>query len=257
MRIAASRVDAVLGGRPILGGVDLVVEPGQFVALVGPNGSGKSTLLRCIYRVLHPTTGTVHLDDHDVHQLRQREVAQMLAVVVQEPEAEFDFTVADLVMMGRTPHQRVFDRTTADDHRLVADAMERTATTDLAARRFATLSGGEKQRVLLARALAQQPDVLVLDEPTNHLDIHHQLELLDIVRSAGTTTIAALHDLNLAARFSHQVVVLHDGRVVAAGSPVDVLTAELIAHVFRVAATVHVDGSGRPHFSLEPLPSAR
>ncbi|MCX5253003.1 ABC transporter ATP-binding protein [Streptomyces canus] len=217
----------------ILRDVRLDVPDGAFVGLVGPNGSGKSTLLRCVYRALRPAGGAVRLDGDDVHTMDPRAAARVLAALPQESSAEFDFTVAEVVAMGRLPHR---GRTAAADEEICADAMDRTGVRHLADRGFLALSGGEKQRVLIARALAQQPRVLVLDEPTNHLDIAHQLDVLSLVRGSGLTVLAALHDLNLAAAHCDLLYVIADGRTVASGPPRDVLQPALLAEVFGVRA---------------------
>ncbi|WP_329232084.1 ABC transporter ATP-binding protein [Streptomyces canus] len=217
----------------ILRDVRLDVPDGAFVGLVGPNGSGKSTLLRCVYRALRPAGGAVRLDGDDVHTMDPRAAARVLAALPQESSAEFDFTVAEVVAMGRLPHR---GRTAAADEKICADAMDRTGVRHLADRGFLALSGGEKQRVLIARALAQQPRVLVLDEPTNHLDIAHQLDVLSLVRGSGLTVLAALHDLNLAAAHCDLLYVIADGRTVASGPPHDVLQPALLAEVFGVRA---------------------
>ncbi|MET9785032.1 ABC transporter ATP-binding protein [Streptomyces canus] len=217
----------------ILRDVRLDVPDGAFVGLVGPNGSGKSTLLRCVYRALRPAGGAVRLDGDDVHTMDPRAAARVLAALPQESSAEFDFTVAEVVAMGRLPHR---GRTAAADEEICADAMDRTGVRHLADRGFLALSGGEKQRVLIARALAQQPRVLVLDEPTNHLDIAHQLDVLSLVRGSGLTVLAALHDLNLAAAHCDLLYVIADGRTVASGPPHDVLQPALLAEVFGVRA---------------------
>ncbi|MFG2725406.1 ABC transporter ATP-binding protein [Streptomyces canus] len=217
----------------ILRDVRLDVPDGAFVGLVGPNGSGKSTLLRCVYRALRPAGGAVRLDGDDVHTMDPRAAARVLAALPQESSAEFDFTVAEVVAMGRLPHR---GRTAAADEEICADAMDRTGVRHLADRGFLALSGGEKQRVLIARALAQQPRVLVLDEPTNHLDIAHQLDVLSLVRGSGLTVLAALHDLNLAAAHCDLLYVIAGGRTVASGPPHDVLQPALLAEVFGVRA---------------------
>ncbi|MDH6453856.1 MULTISPECIES: ABC transporter ATP-binding protein [unclassified Streptomyces] len=213
--------------------IRLAVGSGAFVGLVGPNGSGKSTLLRCVYRALRPAAGTVRLDGEDAHAMDPRAAARVLAALPQESSAEFDFTVAEVVAMGRLPHR---DRTAAADEEICADAMDRTGVRHLADRGYLALSGGERQRVLIARALAQRPRVLVLDEPTNHLDIAHQLDLLSLVRGSGLTALAALHDLNLAAAHCDLLYVIADGRIVASGPPHDVLQPALLAEVFGVRA---------------------
>ncbi|MFD7402369.1 ABC transporter ATP-binding protein [Streptomyces sp. NPDC059866] len=233
MRLDVEGVSVEAAGVRLVEDVRLAVDSGAFVGLIGPNGSGKSTLLRCVYRALRPAAGVVRLDGDDVHALDPRGVARRLAALPQESSAEFDFTVAEVVRMGRLPHR---GRTAAEDGAVCAEAMERTGVGHLAERGFLALSGGEKQRVLIARALAQRPRVLVLDEPTNHLDIAHQLDVLSLVRASGLTVLAALHDLNLAAAHCDLLYVVEGGRVVASGPPHDVLRPELLAEVFGVRA---------------------
>jgi iron complex transport system ATP-binding protein len=220
----------------ILDGISLTAGAGEVVGIVGPNGSGKSTTLRCVYRALKPSGGAVLLDGRDLLATPLKESARRLAALTQDSHVEFDFTVAEVVAMGRLPHQGAFDHDTARDRELVADALRRVDAGHLAARSFLTLSGGERQRVLIARALTQEPAVLVLDEPTNHLDIRHQLDVLALVRSTGLTVLTVLHDLNLAAAYCDRVHVLDGGRVVAGGKPADVLTPDLIETVFGVRA---------------------
>lgn len=233
MRLDVEGVTVEAAGKRLVDEIKLSVDSGAFVGLVGPNGSGKSTLLRCVYRALRPAAGVVRLDGDDVHALNPRAAARRLAALPQESSSEFDFTVAEVVGMGRLPHR---GRTAAEDRAICAEAMRATGVEHLAARGFLALSGGERQRVLIARALAQRPQVLVLDEPTNHLDIAHQLDVLSLVRASGLTALAALHDLNLAAAHCDLLYVLSAGRVVASGPPHDVLRPDLLAEVFGVRA---------------------
>jgi len=190
MRLAVHDVTVTIEQATIVTDARLTVEPGEFVGLVGPNGSGKSTLLRTIYRALRPVLGAVRVGGDDVWDLSARASAQRTAVVVQETTADFDFTVIDVVSMGRNPHKGAFDRDSAGDERICLDALERVGIGAFVDRDFATLSGGEKQRVFVARAIAQETQVLVLDEPTNHLDIRFQLELLDLVRGRAELEIS-------------------------------------------------------------------
>lgn len=251
MRLDLNAVSVVLGGRPILDEVSLTVHSGQFVALAGPNGSGKSTLLRTIYRARRPDGGTVRVNGRDLWSVPAAETARHIGVLMQEQHTGFEFTVAETVALGRTPHLGLFDRLTSTDHEAIDDALNRANLTAFTHRRVGDLSGGERQRVLLARALAQQPSLLVLDEPTNHLDLRHQLDLLELVRDLGVTVVAALHSLDLAAAYADTAAVLKDGRLIAHGPPRDVLTPETIGTVFGVDATVHhEDGSTR--FVLRP-----
>lgn len=238
MKLELENLSWQVQGIPIVNDVTLRVRQGEFVGLLGPNGSGKSSLLRMIYRVHRPTAGRVLLNGADVWRLSTRQVAQRLAVVAQENTGDFEFTVEEVVRMGRTPHKGLFDRDTDGDQRLIHTALQRVSMLAFAHRAFSTLSGGEKQRVLVARALVQEANFLILDEPTNHLDIRYQLEILELVRSLAVTTFAALHDLNLAAMYCNRLYVLQAGCIVAEGTPTEVLTPELIKQVYGVRATV-------------------
>jgi iron complex transport system ATP-binding protein len=231
-----------VGGRLLIDGLSIDVGPGRCLGLVGPNGSGKSSLLKAIYRVLRLERGQVSIAGVDAASLSQRAFARALAVLAQEAPVEMELSVSDMVMLGRIPYQGVLSGASRADRDVAAAALRTVGAADLADREWSTLSGGEKQRVLLARALAQDGQVLVLDEPTNHLDVRHQFELLRLVRGLGVTTLAALHDFNLAAEFCDEVVVLQQGKVVAAGSPADVLVDEVIHSVFGV----HVDQVRHP-----------
>ncbi|MET9295670.1 ABC transporter ATP-binding protein [Streptomyces sp. NPDC003077] len=242
--LRADRVTREAGGRLILDGVSLTPPPGATVGLLGPNGSGKSTLLRLLAGVLAPASGAVTLDGTPLHRVRRRTVARRIAVVEQHAVTQVELSVRDVVRLGRIPHRRAWAPATPQDDEAVADALERTNLTALADRSWHTLSGGERQRVQIARALAQQPDELLLDEPTNHLDVQHQLDLLALVAALPVTTVVALHDLNLAAMFCDRLVVLHAGRVVAAGTPAEVITEDLLAEVYGVRAVVTRDGEG-------------
>ncbi|MEW2263240.1 ABC transporter ATP-binding protein [Streptomyces sp. NPDC047853] len=246
--LAADRVSRALGGRLVLDGVGLAPRPGSVTGLLGPNGSGKSTLLRLLSGVLAPTCGVVTLDGRPLGDWGRRAVARRVAVVEQHADTLVELTVLDVVRLGRVPHRRAWTPVTAADERAVRTALERTGLTDRADRPWHTLSGGERQRVQIARALAQEPRELLLDEPTNHLDVQHQLDLLALVAELPVTSVIALHDLNLAAMYCDQVVVLRQGRVVAAGTPGETLTESLIADVYGVRAAVTRPGPGdRPH----------
>ena len=244
MKLEAKDIEAVLGGNAILRGVSLEVEPNEFVGIIGPNGSGKSTLLKCIYRVLKPQAGIVELDGTDIRELSYKKSAQSIAVLAQHNYYNFEFSVQDVVLMGRSPHKRAMERDNAQDYAIVAQALETVGMADMAKRSFSTLSGGEQQRVILARALAQQTPCLILDEPTNHLDITYQLELMDIVQGLGRTVVAAIHALNIAAMYCTRLFVMEKGQLVASGTPEKVLTPELIRQVYGVKAKVFRDEAG-------------
>ena len=225
-------VSVDLGGRRIVSSVDLAVGDGQLVGLIGPNGSGKSTVLKTIYRANRPAAGRVLIDGVDLLALTAKQAARRVAVVAQETTIEFDFTVWEMVMIGRTPHKRSFERDNSQDRDIVAGALQRVGCADMAHRSYNTLSGGEKQRALIARALAQEADHLILDEPTNHLDIRYQLEVLELVAGLGVTALAALHDLSLAALFCDRAYLMADGRIVTGGPPAQVITAETVRHAY-------------------------
>ncbi|MEU9954544.1 ABC transporter ATP-binding protein [Streptomyces sp. NPDC050982] len=235
-------------GRALVDRLNIDVEAGRIVGLVGPNGSGKSTALRCVYRALRPTSGAVLLDGTDLTSLKLRDSARSIAALTQESQTELDFTVEEVVALGRAPHARGNHPLTARERALCRQSMERLDVGHLADRSVLTLSGGERQRVLVARALVQEPRVLVLDEPTNHLDVRHQVELLSFLRGSGLTVLTALHDLNLAAAACDRIAVLSSGSLVATGSPTEVLTPELVRKVFGVDVTVvHHPRTGAPH----------
>ncbi|MBX7270054.1 ABC transporter ATP-binding protein [Micromonospora sp. Llam7] len=248
MRVTATGVSVAIDGTTILDDVSFTAADGRVTGLIGPNGSGKSTLLRCLYRIIRPQQGAVHIGEHDVWQVPARRAGQLRAVVAQDQELDNEYSVRDIVAMGRIPHQGLLERESTADRTIVDEALARARLEWAEDRRFVGLSGGERQRVLLARALAQNAPVLLLDEPTNHLDIGAQLELLELIRELGLTTVAALHDLDHAMSYCDAVVLLHHGRVVAADDPVTVLTPERLADVFGVrgAMTTH-PLTGRPH----------
>ena len=247
MLIETHDLTKTLGESEILRGIDFSADGRRTIGVIGPNGSGKSTLLKCIYRVLEPSTGAVWLDGCDITALPTKQTARTLAVVAQHNQLSFDFTVMDVVMMGRAPHKRMLDRDTADDFEIARQSLAAVDMAGFEERSYVTLSGGEQQRVILARALTQQTPCLVLDEPTNHMDIRYQLQLMTLVRSLGKTIICAVHDLNIAARYCDHLYVLDAGRVVASGAPRDVLTAELIHKVYGVRPTLVDDERGQLH----------
>ncbi|WP_017976269.1 ABC transporter ATP-binding protein [Actinopolyspora halophila] len=235
MDLSMEGVDVSAAGVRLVRDVDVHVGSGALVGLVGPNGSGKSTTLRCVYRTLRPDRGDIRLGGSDISAMSLRESARRIAALTQESQSEFDFTVTEVVEMGHTPHRATGREERNHTH---VEALRAVGCAHLAERSVLSLSGGEKQRVLIARALVQRPELLVLDEPTNHLDIRHQLEMLSLVRQLGMTTLTALHDLNLAAAWCDHVYVLSGGRVVTGGPPEQVLTPEVVGDVFGVR--VHV-----------------
>jgi iron complex transport system ATP-binding protein len=252
-RLQAEHVSVRLGGRLVVDSVSLTAEPGQVIGVVGPNGCGKSTLLRAVVGILKPAAGQVRVDGVDLTGLSSRELARSVATVLQDAAGDFDLRAHDVVAMGRAPFKRMFQRDDAADAAIVAQALELVGAAHLSGQPFALMSGGERQRVLIARALAQQPRLLVLDEPTNHLDIRHQFDALALPRRLGVTAVVALHDLNLAAHYCDVILVLNRGRSVCAGPPAEVLTPELLAEVYGVVGAVGAHPvTGRAQVSFDP-----
>ena len=244
--------DLVLGyrGRPVLEGVSLSVRSGELVGMIGPNGSGKSTLLKGISGTLRPTRGRIAIGGRDVASIGRGALARTLAVVPQSPTLPDDFGALEIVLMGRAPHLGLLRAEGSRDFAIVRGAMRATDTLELADRPIGELSGGERQRLVVARALAQEPSLLLLDEPTSHLDVHHQVRVMEILRAQvaqGLAALAVFHDLNLAAQFCDRLLLLDHGRIVASGSPDEVITAEHVARVYGpgIVVTRHPT-NGRP-----------
>jgi iron complex transport system ATP-binding protein len=245
--LSASDVDVSLDGVEILRGVTFDVEAGTFVGLIGPNGSGKTTLLRAVGGLIG-AEGRLELDGRPVAAWGERERARRLAFVRQAPSLAFDFTVEELVLLGRTPHTGWVQSYTAADRERMREALAEVDLQGFADRSVLSLSGGELQRVFLAQALVQEADLLLLDEPTSHLDVHYQYAFMNLVEQLveeGRTACAVVHDLELAARYAERLLVLADGRLVADGPPADVLTPTLIAEVFGMSAEVDRTPTGR------------
>lgn len=239
------------GDRIIVDGLSLDIAPGVVTTVIGPNGCGKSTLLRSLGRLLRPSAGRVVLDGKAISTMKTKDVARIVGMLPQTPVAPEGLTVADLVARGRHPHQSWLRQWSADDEDEVLAALSRTGIADLADRPLDELSGGQRQRAWISMALAQGTDILLLDEPTTYLDLAHSLEVLDLVDrlhdELGRTVVMVLHDLNLAIRYSDRLVVMRGGRVVAQGSPTEIITADLLREVFTLEATVLEDPvSGRP-----------
>lgn len=254
MKLSIQGVSFAYGSHPALQGVDLEVRPGQVLSIVGPNGSGKSTLLRCLAQILKPHSGKIMLDGKEAGSISSRELARKMGYVPQAAGDVFSFTVLETVLMGRRPHLdwRVGER----DLELVTQIMKFMGLEEMAGRPLNELSGGQKQKVSIARALAQEPQVFLLDEPTNSLDIRHQLEVLGLVRKLARQekrqVIMVLHDLNLAARFSDLLVILREGKVFAAGPPEKVLNEANISAVYGVKAVIKNSILGPYVLLLEP-----
>lgn len=245
MNIQADNIQVSFGAKKILHDISLDIRDKEFVGIIGPNGSGKSTFLKCLYRVLQPNHGKIFFDGTEMSSLSHRDTALKMAVVAQHSTVNFDFSVLEMVLMGRSPYKGLLDRDQIDDYEIARHALAQVGLSDFESRNFNTLSGGEQQRVILARALAQRTECLVLDEPTNHLDIKYQLELMTIVKRLDATVVVAIHDLNLAAIYCDRLIALKDGSVVCTGTPHEVLTEDTIRHIYGVSATVQTLPNGR------------
>ncbi len=249
-RLTAEGVSVGYGGRTVIDDLDVAIPSGVITTIIGPNGCGKSTLLRTLSRLLKPTSGTVVLDGQDIARLRTRDVAKKLGLLPQAPIAPEGLTVADLVARGRHPHQSWLRQWSSDDAEVVERALAMTGVSDLADRPVDSLSGGQRQRVWISMTLAQGTDLLLLDEPTTYLDLAHAIDVIDLVddlHESGCTVVMVLHDLNLATRYSDNLIVMKEGAIRAQGRPRDVITAELLAEVFGLRARVIDDPvSGGP-----------
>jgi len=240
--LTVNGIECRYGSIPILSNISLDVKPGCFIGILGPNGSGKTTLLRSISRVLKPHGGSILIDKEDIYALKPKQVAQKMAVVPQYNDVGFNFSAMEVVLMGRNPHLSDFQMESSKDVEIARKAMELTNTWSLASRPINELSGGEAQRVIIARALAQEPKILLLDEPMSHLDIINQIELMDLVKSLciknDLAVLAVIHDLNMASRYCDMILLLKAGKVFALGSVEKVVTTENILNVFGVDSIV-------------------
>jgi iron complex transport system ATP-binding protein len=246
-RLAARGITVGYGDRTVIDQLDVAIPPGVITTIIGPNGCGKSTLLRTLTRLLKPAGGTVVLDGEDIGRLRTRDVAKKLGLLPQAPVAPEGLTVADLVARGRHPHQSWLRQWSSDDADVVRRALAMTGVADLADRAVDSLSGGQRQRVWISMTLAQGTDLLLLDEPTTYLDLAHAIDVLDLVddlHESGCTVVMVLHDLNLATRYSDNLVVMRSGAILAQGHPRDVITAELLYEAFGLRAKVIDDPVG-------------
>lgn len=247
MNIKTENINVTLEKNNILKGINIEVDNKEFVGIIGPNGSGKSTLLKCIYRILKPSEGVIKLDGIDMKNISIKESSKKLSVLSQHNNYNFDFTVKEIVLMGRAPYKKFMERDNKEDYDIVNDALEKVDMLEFKDRSFQSLSGGEQQRVILARALAQKPKCLILDEPTNHLDIKYQLSLLNIVKSLNLTIISAIHDLNIASMYCDRLFVMKNGRIVGMGTPQEVLTKEFIKEIYDIDVEIVYDSKGDMH----------
>ena len=246
MTLKLCNISVNVANKSIVKDADILVEDNHFVGLVGLNGTGKSTLLKAVYGI-NEYKGDIFLNNVNINDISQKELYQKIAVLIQENTNDFDFKVKELVMLGRLPYKKLIDIDTKEDYEIVDDALRNVGMFDFKERYFNTLSGGEKQRVLIARILAQITSFLILDQPTNHLDIRNQYRFFETIRKLNFTVLAVLHDLNIAAKFCDEIYVLNKGALVAHGSPKDVLTTKLLREVFGMEAVLHMAQGNKLH----------
>ncbi len=251
LKLSINKLSFSYAGHDVLKDIELDVGEGEMLSIVGPNGSGKSTLLKCINRILKTKQNTVLIDGKDAGRLDLKELSKIMGYVPQSSSSTFPFTVFDVVLMGRKPyiHWNLSDR----DNEIVAEMLDFLGIGELAMRHFNELSGGEQQKVIIARALAQQPKILLLDEPTSSLDIKHQLEILcmlkSLTKSKERSVIVSMHDLNMASRFSDRMLMIKKGCIYAVGTPEEVITEENMAAVYGIKASISTSAGGKPQIT--------
>lgn len=226
----------------VLDNVSFKIEKGKFVSIIGPNGSGKSTLLKTLNNIYHPWEGNIYIEGKNIKAFKKKELAKKIALVPQDTNIDYEFTVEDVVLMGRHPYKGRFQKEDKDDYEIIDEALEMTNTKHLRGRMITEISGGERQRVIIAKALAQNPSIILLDEPTSHLDINHQIETLNLLRKLnkerGTTIILVIHDINLGVRYSDEIIMLNKEKIVSIGSPEDVITKENIELAYNIEVAI-------------------
>lgn len=266
MILEVKNLEYKAGDKKILNDVSLSIPKGKFVGIIGPNGAGKSTLLKNIYGIYEASSGDIFIEGKNIKSISRKERARKIAVLAQEDDHQFDFTIEQIVEMGRYPYKKLFEDYSQKDKKIAEEMLEKTGMKKYIGREFKSLSGGEKQRVLIARALAQETPILILDEPTNHLDIGYQLQILHLIKHLDITVVAALHDLNIAAIFCDYIFVMKDGKVIKEGTAEEIFTAEMLKTIFGIECYVgknpinnkvqisymtshyHIDGIGNDHY---------
>lgn len=236
--IVGKNVGFTINNYTILQDISFHLDKGEFIGIIGPNGSGKSTLLKNVYKIHAPTSGVIELDGIDITAMTNRQTANKIAVVAQENNANFDFTVQEVVAMGRYPKKKLIDTLSEIDQRIIRESIKQVEMESFTNSSFLDLSGGEKQRILIARAIAQQTDIVIMDEPTNHLDIGSQVSALDLIKRSGKSILVALHDLAIAINYCDRIYVLHQGKVISSGKPSEVITESLIYRLYGIRAEV-------------------
>ena len=254
MNLSVENITVKINKVDIVKSISLHAQKGDFVGILGPNGSGKSTFLKSIYGVLNYDNGCIKLDGKDIKTISLSDIAKDMAVVGQFNTINFDLSVFDILLMGRSPHLGTWKKESEEDYKIALNAIKKVGMEKSLDRSFATLSGGEKQRVVLARALTQQPQVLILDEPTNHLDIKYQIEILSLVKDLGICVVAALHYLSLAAQFCNEIYIIKHGELIAKGKPKDIITANMVKEVYEIDCDiVYNENTGAMMISYYPF----
>ncbi len=239
MKLKIENLGFKISNKEILKNVCMDIKEGEFVGLVGPNGCGKSTLLKNIYKVYRPDSGCVYIDGTNILNLSNKDAAKKLSVMVQENSVEFDMDVREMVSLGRYAHKKFWDNTALEDLKITEDAIKSVGMAGYETRSYSSLSGGEKQRVLIARALAQQANLIILDEPTNHLDVGYQYQIMNILKAQGTTVFSSIHDLNIAVFYCDKIIIMNEGSIIGYGNPEEALTEDIIHNLFGVSAEIN------------------
>ena len=247
MEIQTESLNLAIDNKTIVEKITLEVKNKEFVGIIGPNGSGKSTILRALYRSLKPQSGRIFFDGEDLEMLSLQQTAQRLGVMKQNSTLNFDFKVLDLVLMGRTPYKKPFELDSQADYKLAQSALAAVGLNGYEERLYNQLSGGEQQRVMIARVLTGQPQTLLLDEMTNHLDLYYQFHLLELIKNMQVEVLAVMHDLNLAAKFCQKLYLLKDGKIIAFGNTKDVLCSPIIEETFKIKIKPYNDEDGQLH----------
>lgn len=250
-RIQAQNLSYSIDNTQILRNIALSVMDRKMVGIIGPNGSGKTTLLKHIYRALPVEKNVVFINGKEINEYNYNESAKELTVVKQENPSDFEFTVEGMVVLGRAPYHRSYESFTPRDYEIAHQALKSVGMETYAHRSYNALSGGEKQRVLIARSLAQQADIYVLDEPTNHLDVHYQWSLMELIKTLDATILGVFHEMNLAAHYCDELYVLSNGQIIAYGIPSEIITRQLMAEVFKVNADIVLMPDGHPHILIQ------
>ncbi|MEG2788510.1 MAG: ABC transporter ATP-binding protein [Romboutsia sp.] len=241
LKLKVENLNFTIDKKEILKDISFDIPKGSFVGVIGPNGSGKSTILKNIYRLYKPDSGKITLDNKNLSIMKDKDCAKEIAVLAQETNSQFDFTVEQIVKMGRYPYKSVFEDYSKKDFQMVNEMLKRVGLMDYSDRSFSKLSGGEKQRTLIARALVQDTNFLILDEPTNHLDIGYQIQLMDLIKNLNITTLSAIHDMNIASMYCDYLIVMKDGKIRSFGTVEEVITSEMLKEIFGVNAYVGVN----------------